>query len=279
MTLFCLTPTAHATALDTFPLPAHVVRVGIVPQGAPSELFLKWQPVLAWLSKASGITLEFITAPDVPTFEDRLAQGEYDIAYMNPYHFVYFNEQGKYHAFVRNQDQRIYGIVVVRNDSKVQVLKDLNGEIIAFPTPAAFAATIIVENELQRQHIFFKEDIVKSHNSVYRNVAMGLTVAGGGIPRTLKMIDPDIQNKLRILWQSPPYTPHAMATRTNFDSQVRDKIFQAMQAMNQSEEGRALLQEVRFKGFEPAKDSDWDDIRALGIKVKVGTHDVQKHSN
>ena len=65
---------------------------GVVPQQAASELAETWSPVLTWLSKQAGMQLRFSTAPDIPNFEQRLAKEEYDFAYMNPYHFVVFNE-------------------------------------------------------------------------------------------------------------------------------------------------------------------------------------------
>jgi hypothetical protein len=40
-----------------------------------------------------------------------------------------------------------------------------------------------------------------------------------------------------------------------------------MLAASEDDAGRALLAALNMKGFEPGKDSDWDDVRALGIDL------------
>jgi len=91
---------------------------GIVPQQSAKKLARVWTPILQHLSQETGMKIKFSTAKDIPTFEKRLAEGEYDFAYMNPYHFTVFNEQPGYKAMAHQSDKRIKGIVVVRKDSK-----------------------------------------------------------------------------------------------------------------------------------------------------------------
>lgn len=238
---------------------------GVVPQESASQLAANWTPVLVALSDKSGIKLSFATAPDVPTFERRLAAGEYDFAYMNPYHFVVYHAKPGYRALARAKGERIRGLLVVRKDSPVREMKDLSGATLAFPTPAAFGATLLVQAELRRQHLPFKAAFVKSHNSVYRGVVKGLYPAGGGVPRTLDLLDPAISRELRVVWASQPYTSHAIATRPQLDAAVRSRVLAAMMQMSLEPAQLKLLAEIGFDGFEPAQDQDWDDVRRLGI--------------
>jgi phosphonate transport system substrate-binding protein len=238
---------------------------GVVPQESASQLAANWTPVLARLSEKAGVKITFATAPDVPTFERRLAAGEYDFAYMNPYHFVVYNAKPGYRALARAKGEHIKGLVVVRKDSAVKSLKDLSGATLAFPTPGAFAATLLVQAELRRQGIAFKSKFVKSHNSVYRDVAKGLYPAGGGVPRTFNLMDPAITQDLRVLWTSAPFTTHAIATRPALDQAVRARVLAAMAQMNLEPGPLKALAEIGFSGFEPARDQDWDDVRRLNI--------------
>ena len=244
--------------------PAYVV--GIVPQESPSQLAANWTPVLAALSEKSGLKLTFATAPDVPTFEHRLAGSEYDFAYMNPYHFVVYNAKPGYRALARAKGERLKGVVVVRKDSPYKDLRDLAGATLAFPTPAAFAATVLVEAELRRRGVDFKASFVKSHNSVYRDVAKGLYPAGGGAARTLTLLDESIAKDLRVLWTSPAYTTHAIASAPQVDASVRARLLKAMADVGADPALRPLLERIGFDGFEPAQDKDWDDVRRLGIR-------------
>ena len=72
--------------------PAHLwseesltLSIGIVPQQNATKLARLWTPICNYLSQQTGHRFVFKTAKDIPTFEKRLAAGEYDIAYMNPY--------------------------------------------------------------------------------------------------------------------------------------------------------------------------------------------------
>ncbi len=245
-----------------------VYSFAVVPQQSATQLAQNWMPVLEKLSTLSGVHLRFQGAADIPAFEDGLGKAEYDFAYMNPYHFAVFNERSGYHAVARAQGERISGIIVVSKDSPLHNIRELSGKTLVFPSPAAFAASLVIRAELRRNGILIKPKYVKSHDSVYMNVARGFFPAGGGVPRTLALFDAQERSQLRVLWQSPEYTTHAIAVRSGVNPAVTRRVWQAMQQMNADPESRELLSKIRFSGFEAALDSDWNDVRALGIRLE-----------
>ncbi len=240
---------------------------GIVPQQAASKLAEEWGPLLAEISKRSGVPLVFKTAANIPTFEDRLGQEEYDFAYMNPYHYVVFHKGKSYQAFSKEKDRKIKGILVVRKESVYQKPADLAGKTVVFPAPAAFAASILPQAEFGRLNIAIEAKFVASHDSVYRAVASGLQEAGGGIQRTFEANPPEIRNALRVLTETPAYTPHAFAAHPRVPTSVVLKVLAAMQSLADDAAGQALLAPLAFKGFVVAQDKDWGDIRSLDIKL------------
>ncbi|MCB1767475.1 MAG: phosphate/phosphite/phosphonate ABC transporter substrate-binding protein [Candidatus Competibacteraceae bacterium] len=238
----------------------------IVPQQTASELVESWSPLLSWLTSKTDIQLRFVTAPSIPVFEQRLAQGEYDFAYMNPYHYTVFSQKPGYQALIKEKDHRIKGILVTRKDSPIKALKDLEGKTLVFPSPAAFAASILPRAELRKQGITFMPKYVSSHDSVYINVAKGLYPAGGGIQRTLELAEESVRNDLKILWATQGYTPHAIAAHPRVPTEVANKFKSAFLQMNEDSEGRKLLDGISFtRGVAAATDADWDDVRALNI--------------
>ena len=238
---------------------------GIVPQQSSKKLARLWGPVLKKLSEDSGLTLKFSTAKDIPTFEQRLADGEYDFAYMNPYHFTVFNKSPGYAALAHQSDKEINGIIVVKKDSAMAELEELSGKTLAFPSPAAFAATILPQANLNKMGVDFKPKYVSSHDSVYLAIARGLMPAGGGIVRTFNNTDPAIREKLRILWKSDGYTPHAFAAHPDISAEKKLKLAQALAMFESSESGRELLSTLNFKGIQIADDRAWNDVRELQI--------------
>lgn len=244
-----------------------VITFGIVPQQSASKLAKLWVPILDEVSRQTGYKLQFKTAPNIPEFEQRCAAGEYDIAYMNPYHYTVFSRSPSYKAIARQKDKLIRGIVVVRKDSPIKDMTELHDKALAFPAPAAFAASVLPRAYLTAQNIPFTPEYVSSHDSVYRAVAKGLFVAGGGIERTFNNIAPEIKDELKILWTTDQFTPHAFAAHPKLSAEVVAKIQQALINLDQTETGAALLKEINFKAIQSAQDSDWDDVRALGIDL------------
>ena len=261
VTVFCLISLLAATPVAA----DEPISFGVVPQQAASKLARLWVPLLDRVAQQSGTSIEFRTAKDIPTFEAELARGGYDCAYMNPYHFTVFNVKPGYQALVHARDKKIKGILVVRKDSSVEDIMALDGAELAFPAPAAFAATILPSKELELRGIDVKPNYVSSHDSVYRSVARGLFVAGGGVIRTFKNAAPEITSELRILWTTEGYTPHAIACAPDVPEQIRQKLKDALVSLDQDDSGRELVQAIKIKGFVAATNRDWDDVRALGI--------------
>lgn len=241
------------------------LTLGVVPQQSAKKLAETWQPLIDYIEEFTDIQIVFKTAKDIPTFEANLANGEYDIAYMNPYHFVVFNDSVGYHALARQKDKSIKGIIVVRKDSTINSLEELDGLEIAFPAPAAFAATIITGGELRKKNIAFNPRYVNSHDSVYMSVQRGFFKAGGGIIRTLNSIPEEISSDIRILWQSKGYTPHAIATHPEIAQNQREAILNALLAITNDASKAWVLEGLEFSGFISSNDKDWDDVRELGI--------------
>ena len=257
LALLAAVPAAAEEAAETYVF-------GIVPQQSGSRLSRLWSPILAWLEERSGLRLRFATTRNIPTFERRLAQGKYDFAYMNPYHYIQFHERSGYTAFARARDKRLKGILVVRRDSPFRRLADLDEQDLAFPSNA-FAANLVPRAVFRQEGIDVEAHFVSSHDSVYRNVAKGRYPAGGGVMRTFRNTPAAYRKQLRVLWTSEGYTPHAFAAHPRVPPEAVERLQAAMLAMDRDPRGRALLKRIRLKGIEAGSDPDWNDVRELAI--------------
>jgi len=270
MTVCLLLMTAVASADNQLVSKANEesLSFGVVPQQSASRLAEEWGPFLAEVSLRSGVALTFRTAPSIPVFEERLGAAEYDLAYMNPYHYVVFHAaKVSYQAFAKEKGRKIKGIVVVRKDSPYMRLEDLSGKTVVFPAPASFAASILTQAEFGRQKIPVFAKFVASHESAYLNVATGLQEAGCGIQRTFETTPDDVRNVLRIVAETASYTPHAFAAQRRVSKRTVAKVLAAMASLSDDEVGRGILSKLAFKGIVAAEDKDWDDIRALDIRL------------
>lgn len=254
--LFCLPSFAKS---ETF-------NFGFVPQHPAKLLIQKWAPILRYLGKQTGHRFLVKTAPNISTFEKRLANGEYDLAYMNPLQYVNFSKNFGFTAWAKQKGKKIKGILVVRKDSTIRDIAGLSGKELAFPAPVAFGASILPRVHLSQQGIPISQLYVGSHDSVYRNVAIGRSPAGGGIQRTFSVINHQVRSRLRVLWVSKGYTPHAFAAHPQVPAKTVNALQKALVEMFDNPKGKKLLNKIGFKqGVETADNSDWDDVRKLKI--------------
>ena len=96
---------------------------------------------------------------------------------------------------------------MVRADSAYGQLDELDNQSIAFPSPAAFGASVIPRAEMKSREMTIRPAYVKSHDSVYRAVIAGLFPAGGGVLRTFNNVPEADRAKLRVLYRTDAYTP------------------------------------------------------------------------
>ncbi len=236
---------------------------GIVPQQSASRLAEIWVPLFEHLSNETGKEIRFATAKDIPAFEACLARGAYDLAYMNPYHYTTFHDVAGYQAFARQTEKRLRGLIVVRADSDYEQLDELSQQSIAFPSPAAFGASVIPRAEMRSREMAIRPAYVKSHDSVYRAVIAGLFPAGGGVLRTFNNVPAEERSKLRVLYRTDAYTPHAFAAHPKVSQSLVNRLAEVMKAL--TAERPELLKAIGMKGIQGAANADWDDVRALEL--------------
>jgi ABC-type phosphate/phosphonate transport system substrate-binding protein len=237
---------------------------GIVPQQSATRLAEIWVPLIERVSHDTGLAIQFATTATIPIFEACLKAKAFDLAYMNPYHYVVVSRDSNYRALVHSTEP-LQGILVTRKDSAIADVKGLEGLEVAFPAPAAFGASILPRAELAAANVTITARYVLSHDSVYQAVANGLLPAGGGIIRTWDNLPAAIKDRLRILYSTARYTPHAIAASEAIDAPTAQKITDALAALDRT--AAPLLKPLGIQHFQPAQDSDWDDIRQLRISM------------
>jgi phosphonate transport system substrate-binding protein len=218
----------------------------VVPQLTASKIYTVWSPLLQRVGHDAGLCFELRVAATIPEFEQRLLKGEPEFAFLNPYHAVLAYQKKKYQPLLADGEELLTGILVVRNDSPVKSLDELKGKQVTFPAPNAFAASLLIRAELAKKKIDITPVFVKTHSNVYRSVIGKDAIAGGGVNTTLDNEVPEVRQQLRVLYETPPYTPHPIATHPSVSAAVRDRFSKAMHQLTQDEEGRKLLDGIHL---------------------------------
>lgn len=246
---------------------AKTYTVYVVPQFTPLEIYKTWAPLLEKLAQVSGLSFELKASPSIPAFEEVLASGKADFAFMNPYHLVVAKHQQGYIPLLRDSETLLAGILVVRKDSEIKQLQDLHNASIAFPAPNAFAASLLIRASFNKQQIPIVPSYVKSHSNVYRSVLLGDVAAGGGVNNTFIKESAELREQLQVLYTTPNYAPHPLAAHPAIPPAIREKVISSLLKMAADPEQAPLLQAVQIpKPVRANYATDYLPIEALQLQ-------------
>ena len=232
-----------------------------------------WTAVIEYLERQANISVKFEPASSQLDFELKLAKGYYDLAYVTPLQFNAFRDFPGYQAQIKRKAQPLRGIIFVKKSSNITTFAELRDATIAFPGPLNFAASVIPRESLKRLNFNITPKFLANSDQVYANVANKKYIAGAGTEESLKAQEPEIRDTLKIIWNSPGFSPHAFIAhpRVPFFSLI--KLKKAMVGMIKDQDGKEQLKHIFVNnGFEVAKDSDWSEIMNIDIDTLNNSH-------
>lgn len=207
------------------------LSLGVVPQFEQRKLLEIWQPIMNDLEVASGCEIHLSGSENIPDFEAKFADGRFDLAYMNPYHAVVAHRTQGYEPILRSS-YSLQGVLVVASDSGIKDIQELEGKVVAFPSPNALGASLLMRAELKTLHqIDIEPRYVKTHPSVYLHVAKGLVSAGGGIQRTLDEQPEAIRSRLNTIYTTRMTPAHPLVIHPRIDGKRREALIDALLAI------------------------------------------------
>jgi phosphonate transport system substrate-binding protein len=243
-----------------------IYKVGIVPQFEARRLHQIWRPIFNELEQRTGLRFEIQGSPTINAFEREFMSGTFDFAYMNPYHILLASEMEGYIPLTRDVGRTLHGVLVVHKDSDIRTVEDLNKKQVAFPSPNALGASLQMRQELaDKFHIQVKPRYVRTHDSVYLNVALRQASAGGGVQKTLSHQPEDIRSMLKVIHSTTPVPPHPLAAHPRVPAEVRDTVRQALLAIGDTEAGRQLLAEIPVRQIGVASITDYAPLKEMGL--------------
>jgi phosphonate transport system substrate-binding protein len=240
-----------ATLLVLVSLPcsglAREYSLAVVPQYTVSEIYGNWQPLLTALERSTGQRFKLLVYSTFREFETDYQAGVPDFVYFNPYHEVVGNRLQGYIPLVRDGKHKLTGILVVRKDSGISSIQQLQGKEIAFPAPNAFAASLYMRTLLrEREGLEFRARYVHSHSNSYRHVYTGQALAAGGVLSTLRRQPAAVRDELKVIYQTPDHPPHPIAVHPRVPPGLRKQVQEALLALPATEAGRRLLAAIQM---------------------------------
>ncbi len=234
--------------------------IGVNAYLSSKEMFIAYRPIVDYLERhMNGVKFELATSKNFIEYEKRLNKSEFHFALSNPYQSLVSFDHHYYPIAKMKNDTCFRGLFVARKDSHVRNYAQLNGKVISFAAPTAFAGTIMPKYYLWEHGVDVRHDMVVryvgSHFSAIMNVHSGDAFVAGTWPlawEQWKKDNPQKASELEVVWETKPLMNNALVARADVPAAVVQKVTQLLVQLDSTQEGHELLKRAGFEGFEAA---------------------------
>ena len=277
------TDPAPSTRIDAVPAPdGEPVAFGVVSRYNPRRIYLGYQPIMDYLSEATGRLFTLHLSDSYTQTVQQLVDGEIAFASLGNYTYIHAHAEHGIRdlAVPLNAEGRpfFHSVVVVRDDSPLRTLSDLKSRDFAFTSRASMSywmgLHMLREVGIEQKDLGATANF-SHHETVAEKVLRGEFDAGAVKDIVARQYD---AQGLRILTVSPPIPAVPIAVRPDLDPDLVRAVLAALLALDPVRpEDAALMSDwdPEFShGFVVARDEDYDAMRRILDTLETESPDV-----
>jgi len=245
---------------------ANDLKFGSVAMDIPAVMHRKLTPLTEYLSQSINRPVSLQLSPNMASAINEVASNNVDLAYLTPVAYIKAHKKGDTDILVKtvtNNKASFQLMIVVRKDSPIKTIADLEGAEFAFGDKAALLQRAVVVGSGMPLKKLGSYKFIGHYDNIARGVQVGDFDAG--ILKDTKAFKWESKG-LRILYSSPALPPYNIAVSSKLDRAIRNKLKNAFLALDDSNpRHRAIIKALskKYNGFAPAKDADYDVVRKL----------------
>jgi phosphonate transport system substrate-binding protein len=258
--------------------PNLIVHFSVIPRDNPRLAYEKYQPLMDYLSRESGMQFELLLKN---TYEDTvrsLGEGETDFALLSP--LTYLDAYNRFgtppilKSITGEGNPYYYSVIVIPSGAEVKSLSDLEGKRLAFASLWSTSGNLMPRYMLAREGIHL-EELKRYNNFNYHETVVKKVLSreydAGGIRKSVA--DRYLQFGLRVIAVSEPIPTGPVVVSPETPYAVVQKIRKTLLTMKDREDGRQVLRQLDPDlqgGFISASDADYSGIRKMINDVPKG---------
>ena len=226
---------------------------------SPIALFKRFAPLRDYLSIQIQQEIRLETAKNFRQFSERTSQRQYDIVFTAPHMALYALDEDNY-ELAATFTKPLRSVFVVREESHIQNVEDLEGATIATP-PARAIVTMVGMKYLDSQGLkAVRYKTYLTHNAAYSAVLGGeadVAIIANFIAK--KAISEN--EALKIVAQSETFPGVGILIAKDLPEPLKQDIKKAIWSMKDLPHGRSILQTVAQPGYIKAHKQEFEVLR------------------
>ncbi|MEY3218906.1 MAG: hypothetical protein RIT27_263 [Pseudomonadota bacterium] len=234
---------------------------GILNQQSPQLTAERWNPIINYLVKTTGIPLQLKMGATVQATDEMMGKGEFDLVFTN--HNFQTEYDGVYRVIARWSGETIYGVIAVNQDSALQTLHDLKDKKIAAPSEDAFVAYAVPKVALKNAGINVAFSFAGNQEGALAQLKAKLVDAAAVNSRFLKQYMTREKIQFREVFVSEPFAELPIIAHSRLSAEKVATIQNALLNMKNDPNAATILEKAKCKGFEMATDKDYENVRLI----------------
>ena len=251
------------------------IRMMFVPSGDAQVIVKGGQEVAELLQKETGLHFKTSVATSYAAVIEAMGAGKVDIGWLATFSYVLAKD--KYDVELLLVVQRFgspfyRGQIMVRADSGINSLKNLQGKRFAFVDPAStsghlYPKTLLLSKGLDPKTFFSKTIFAGSHNAVVLSIYKGEVDGGAaydGSRAAVAKSYPDVFEKIKVLAYTKEIPNDTVSVRKELPEGLKVKLRNGLKKISDSPKGSKVLK--RLYGISGLMDLDglFDPVREAG---------------
>ena len=260
------------------------IKIAILPCSDIMMVFKKFNPLITYLKQQTGFDISLVVPKGYADFESAMKNGDIDFAFSDPHIYLKLEDLYNTNSLISSLDRKgaglQHGVVIVRKDSGINNLKDLQGKAVLFgpelSAPKWLAARLLFkENDI---------DIIKdlrsySNGGCCEDIAFNvyLKVVDAGLvcdhfleEHSEKQKELGIDAKQMIVIGRTESVPsRVFAARKGLREDIVTKVNQALLKLDKKNpEHIKILYPAELGGFEKSKGEGYENLwKLLGTRA------------
>jgi phosphonate transport system substrate-binding protein len=251
------------------------LRLGVVMFYNPRVMYLKYQPLVDYLTARTGRAWELAISASYEDAVESLCSGRVALAYLGPLTYVRAHERCGATPVIKlltHGQPTFHSVIVVRNDSPFRSVADLRGRSFGFGSPLSTSSHIVPRAMLERAGLQPGRDVrcryFRHHDSAAQAVLLGEVDAAG----VRDIVGDEFASRgLRILDRSEPVPNFPFVVGPRTPPGVEREIVNALVVVpTRDPDARATIarwDEELAGGFARAGAEEFEALRRLGTSV------------
>ena len=271
-------PRAAASERTAPAAPRDTVYVGVISRYPSSVIYRGYQPVMDYLSSATGRYFALRLGGSYEETVQQLVHGRVSAAFLGAYLYVKAHEENGVVCIVQplNDDgaPSFRSLLITREGSNIRSLKDLEGRRVALPPELSYSANWLLTRAMPKAGLDFKSigsvRHLPNHHAVVYELLRGNVDAAVVKDRVAREF---VGRGVRVVATSDPIPGAPVVVAASHDAQLVADIRQALLGIKPRDPATARLiatWDPEFaNGFTAARDADYNGLRLmLGLRVK-----------